>query len=323
MFLPYADFEEVFRNAQAASDGQYKVQLVSRDNGLELYVARQGRFNVEGYVGFEPIARSLNTELLQKAHSLTHPQVQTLLAGIGNLKNYGVYVPERDAGGLDWTLTEQFDLRRSVPSGFEQVQGILSEIDVIWTARGGEAIEGLFEVEHSTTVYSGLLRFNDVLLTDPKVSRFSIVSNEARRALFSRQLFRPTFRKSGFPSLRAFLSIPMFLTGTGAWPREMTGNRAEATASVFTVSGVPRTHCSPVCSLWNPRNILARRVLLNDEDFENALATSHGLPKSEVRLNLLNITDSIGQVPIKFAGGHNAHSGRNDPGLQEQRQFIH
>lgn len=217
LFVPYADFEEVFRSAQTASDGQYKVQLVSRDNGLELYVARQGRFNVEGYVGFEPIARSLNTELLQKAHSLTHPQVQTLLAGIGNLKNYGVYVPERDAGGLDWTLTEQFDLRRSVPSGFEQVQGILSEIDVIWTARGGEAIEGLFEVEHSTTVYSGLLRFNDVLLTDPKVSRFSIVSNEARRALFSRQLFRPTFRKSGLSELTSFLEYSNVLD----WHRRM------------------------------------------------------------------------------------------------------
>lgn len=205
LFVPYADFEEVFRNAQTASDGQFKVQLGSRDNGLELYVARQGRFNVEGYVGFEPIARSLNTELLQKARSLTHPQVQTLLAGIGNFKNYGVYVPERDAGGLDWTLTERFDLRRGVPSGFEQVRGILSEIDVIWTARGGDAIEGLFEVEHSTTVYSGLLRFNDILLTDPKVSRFSIASNETRRALFSRQLFRPTFRKSGLAELTSFL----------------------------------------------------------------------------------------------------------------------
>jgi hypothetical protein len=205
LFVPYGDFEEIFRSAQTATDGQYKVQLLSRNDGLELYVARQGRFNVEGYVGLEPVARSLNTALLREARSLTHAQVQTLLAGIGHYKKYEVYVPERDAGGLDWALTERFALRSSVPSGFEQVRGILSEIDVIWTARGGEAIEGLFEVEHSTTVYSGLLRFNDILLTDPKVSRFSIVSNEARRALFSRQLFRPTFRKSGLADLTSFL----------------------------------------------------------------------------------------------------------------------
>jgi hypothetical protein len=205
LFVPYVDFEEIFRNAQTASDGQYKVQLLSRKDGLELYVARQGRFNVEGYVGLEPVARSLNSALMREAHDLTHPQVQTLLAGIGHFKKYEVYVPERDAGKLDWALTEKFALRGSIPSGFGQVEGILSEIDVIWIARGGEAIEGLFEVEHTTTVYSGLLRFNDILLTDPKVSRFSIVSNETRRALFSRQLFRPTFRKSGLAELTSFL----------------------------------------------------------------------------------------------------------------------
>jgi hypothetical protein len=205
LFVPYEDFEEVFRDAQTASDGQYKVQLLHRNDGLELYVARQGRFNVEGYVGLEPVARSLDTALLREARDLTHAQVQTLLAGIGHFKKYHVFVPEQDAGRLDWNLTERFALRGSIPSGFDQVQGILSCIDVVWVARGGEAIEGLFEVEHSTTVYSGLLRFNDVLLTDPKVSRFSIVSNETRRALFSRQLFRPTFRKSGLSELTSFL----------------------------------------------------------------------------------------------------------------------
>jgi hypothetical protein len=205
LFVPYEDFEEVFRNAQTAKDGQYKVQLLSGSNGLELYVARQGRFNVEGYLGLEPIARSLNSRLLREAQSLTHSQVQTLLAGIGHSKRYEVYVPESDAGKLDWTLTTRFALRGSIPSGFEQVRGVLSEIDVIWIARGGEAIEGLFEVEHTTTVYSGLLRFNDIHLTDPKVSRFSIVSNDRRRGLFARQLFRPTFRKSGLAELTSFL----------------------------------------------------------------------------------------------------------------------
>jgi len=205
LFVPYGDFEEVFRNAQTASDGQYKVQLLSRNDGLELYVARQGRFNVEGYVGLEPVARSLDSALLRDAQNLTHPQVQTLLAGIGHLKKYGVYIPERDINSLDWNLTERFPLRGSIPSGFEQIRGVLSEVDVIWVAPGGEAIEGLFEVEHSTPVYSGLLRFNDILLTDAKVSRFSIVSNEIRRALFSRQLFRPTFRSSGLAELTSFL----------------------------------------------------------------------------------------------------------------------
>lgn len=205
LFLPYSDFEEVFANAQPARDGQYKVQLLSQANTLELYVARQGRFNVEGYVGLETLERSMEARRLRVAQVLSHSQVQTLLAGIGNVKGYEVCVPENDIGKLDWSLTKQFPLRRHIPEGFDRVRGILSEIDVIWVASGRNKIESLYEVEHSTPVYSGLLRFNDVLLTDPRVKRFSIVSNDTRRDLFSRQLFRPTFRKSGLAELCSFL----------------------------------------------------------------------------------------------------------------------
>jgi hypothetical protein len=205
LFVPYTDFEEVFRGAQAAKDGQYKVQLFTQGDALELYVARRGRFNVEGYVGLETLAHSLDIKQLRQASDLTHSQVQTLLAGIGHIKGFDVCVPENDAGKLDWARTARFGLRGDIPSGFDRIRGILSEIDVVWIAGGRNAIEGLFEVEHSTPVYSGLLRFNDVLLTEPKVSRFSIVSNDTRRAVFSRQVFRPTFMRSGLAERVSFL----------------------------------------------------------------------------------------------------------------------
>lgn len=85
LFIPYADFEETFRAAQPADDGQYKVQLVTRD-ARELYIARQGRFNIEGYVGFESLEHSLDAKRLRSARELTHCQAQTLVAGIGHLK---------------------------------------------------------------------------------------------------------------------------------------------------------------------------------------------------------------------------------------------
>jgi hypothetical protein len=186
LFIPYSDFEEVFASAQPARDDQYKVQVANRANTLELYVARQGRFNVEGYVGFETLERSLEAQKLREAIAFSHCQVQTLLAGIGHAKGYEVFVPDSDIGTLDWSLTKEFSLRRHLPQGFDQVRGILSEIDVVWVENGRNKIEGLYEVEHSTPVYSGLLRFNDILLTDPRVTRFSIVSNDVRRELFSR-----------------------------------------------------------------------------------------------------------------------------------------
>jgi hypothetical protein len=204
LFVPYADFEEIFHNAESAKDGQYKVQLIE-GIARELYIAREGRFNVEGYVGYELLARSLDAKRLRPAMSLTHPQIQTLLGAIGRSKGYDVWIPACDVNSLDWSVTVQFPVRKSIPKGFEAVRDILCEIDVVWVAPGRDTITGLFEVEHSTPVYSGLLRFNDVLLTEPRLSRFAIVSNDERRAVFSKQLRRPTFVRSGLSEITSFL----------------------------------------------------------------------------------------------------------------------
>ena len=76
---------------------------------------------------------------------------------------------------------------------------------MIWIDRGGGTPAALYEVEHSTPVYSGLLRFNDVHLEAPNFNlRFGIVSNDSRRALFVRQLARPTFKASGLREICTF-----------------------------------------------------------------------------------------------------------------------
>lgn len=207
LFIPYAEFEEVFRDARTARDGQFKVQLVNRADARQLYIARAGTFNVEGFVGIEALHQSTDSTRLVRAQSLSHSQVQTLLAAIGHAKGHDVYVPRSDAGRLDWTLTPRFSLLKKSPQGFDAVAGILTEVDVVWFKAGRGLIEALYEVEYSTPVYSGLLRFNDVLLTDSRISRFAIVSNDLRRQLFVRQLHRPTFERSGLSELCSFLEF--------------------------------------------------------------------------------------------------------------------
>ena len=205
ILVPYADFEEIFHGAEVASDGQYKVQLIFGHGTPELYVPKMGRFNVEGFMGLDTLVNTVDSHRVQRMPSLSHPQVQTLLAGIGRVKGFDVYIPASNVALLDWSLTPRFGLRGEVPTGFDSISPIISEIDVLWIASGRNTIEGLFEVEHSTSIYSGLLRFNDVLLTDPRVSRFYIVSDERRRDRFSCQAYRPTFRKSGLSELTSFL----------------------------------------------------------------------------------------------------------------------
>ncbi len=130
LLIPFAEFEEVFAESQPASDGQYKVQVYPRDDAAILYIARTGRFNVEGYFGWLHLEEAMKG--FHPHPALSHPQIQTLLGAIGTAKDYDVWVPVNDRAGLDWSLTSPFRLVDELPPGFEAVQSIVQEIDVIW-----------------------------------------------------------------------------------------------------------------------------------------------------------------------------------------------
>ena len=131
VFLPFADFEEVFRQANPAKDGQYKVQIDSKRGQLELYVPRQGHFNVEAYVGVDVLERGLNASDLREEKTFSHSQVQTLLAEIGQLKGYDVFVPASDESRLVWSTQGRFKIRRNLLAEFGDVGQLLQEIDVV------------------------------------------------------------------------------------------------------------------------------------------------------------------------------------------------
>jgi hypothetical protein len=207
LFVPYADFEHVIRRSPLAADGQYKVQVILRDNIRELYISRVGRFNLDGYAGLDELESRIALRA-DVAPPLSHCQVQTLLGAIGKAKGYGVYVPPNNVQAMDWSLTNPFHFVERLPSHLEMNCSFSAEVDVIWIEQAGEGISALFEVEHSTPIYSGLLRFNDVLLSSTAAPRFFIVSNEGRRDLFSKQIQRPTFQRSGLSEITSFLDYP-------------------------------------------------------------------------------------------------------------------
>ena len=207
LILPFADFEDVFEGVEPAEDGQYKVQVFLQEYGTELYVARAGRFNVDGYFGFEELIKEIEPGISKVDIEFNHSQVQTLLGGIGSLKDYHIWIPSDDREKLDWSvMPNKFEISLSLPNLSKSAQRYLSEIDVIWIDRGSNRIKALYEVEHSTPVYSGLLRFNDIYLTSVPVERFTIVSNEERRSVFAKQINRPTFMRSGLAEICSFLN---------------------------------------------------------------------------------------------------------------------
>lgn len=206
LLVPFADYEDVFQSLTPASDGQYKAQVFIRGDATEFYIAGAGRFNIEAHLGWQSLESLLDRSRLSKIPDLSHPQVQTLLGSIGSIKGFDIWVPANDRVKLDWSLSGHFDCQAVLPHSLNIVKSVLEEIDVMWLERGAGKLHALFEIEHSTTIYSGLLRFNDILLTEPNLgARFSVVSNDERRSLFTRQLNRPTFRMSKLDKYCTFM----------------------------------------------------------------------------------------------------------------------
>jgi hypothetical protein len=204
LLIPFSHLEEVFQSVEPARDGQYKVQIYDRDQISELYIANAGRFNVNSYYGWGA-AEALAETGTSTVPELSHSQVQTLIGALGASKGYDVWIPASDRLKMDWTLATRFECAGILPFPVMQIREIAQEIDVIWTVHGGPP-KAFFEVEHSTPVYSALLRFNDVHILEPRLgARYSVVSNEDRRSLFVRQLNRPTFRASGLSEACTFL----------------------------------------------------------------------------------------------------------------------
>lgn len=206
LFIPYGDFEEVFASVQPASDGQYKAQIYHGADGLEFYIAQAGRFNVESFVGWDNFIALIDDRKLRNVPDFTHSQIQTLIGSIGIHRGYDVWIPTVDRGKLDCRLTETFNCVDDLPQRYASLFSIVKQVDVLWLKRGSSDLSAMFEVEHSTSIYSGLLRFNDLHLVEPNLKpKFSIVSNDIRRALFLRQVNRPTFKVSGLSDLCSFL----------------------------------------------------------------------------------------------------------------------
>lgn len=207
VFVPYDEFEEIFNSLTPSSDGQIKSSIFIQEDGVQLYISNSGRFNVEGYLGWQNLIEKVDLTKLESIPQMTHPQIQTLLGAIGLTKGYNIWIPPPDRNKLDWNYTRKFDCVRDLPTRYEKINQIIREVDIIWLNRGSSELSALFEVEHSTPIYSGLLRFNDLHIIEPNLKpKYSIVSNDVRRSLFFRQINRPTFKASGLIDFCSFLN---------------------------------------------------------------------------------------------------------------------
>ena len=142
--------------------------------------------------------------------SPTHTEIQWRLLNLGCSMGLKVWAPRSDRGKM-WESNRIGDVPAmldGLPTQFDVVTNkTVENIDVLWLS--GQAIVAAFEVEHSTSIYSGLLRMSDLLTMQPNLDiQLYLVGPEERLSKFENEVARATFasRKKPLHSVCSFLS---------------------------------------------------------------------------------------------------------------------
>lgn len=122
-------------------------------------------------------------------------EMQAKVAGIGVAMGFRIWVPRNNRAGILKCLPKETHkaFLEELPLNYDDTTlRTVEQIDVIWLNR--RSMARAFEVEHTTAIYSGLLRMADLLALQPNMDiRLHIVAPEAKREKVLKEIRRPVF----------------------------------------------------------------------------------------------------------------------------------
>lgn len=121
-------------------------------------------------------------------------KTQALLADIGEKLNFKIWIPKSDRGRILEIWKPKHDtLLDELPLVFDDTTlKTIQNIDILWIKR--RSIVRAFEVEDTTSIYSGILRMADLLSLQPMLDiKIHIVAPLDRRDSVFKQITRPIF----------------------------------------------------------------------------------------------------------------------------------
>ena len=128
----------------------------------------------------------------------TSIMVQAKLAEIGEILGLKIWLPNSDrARVLEIWKPKEDTLLNELPLVFDETTlKTIRNIDVLWINR--RSIVRAFEVEDTTSIYSGILRMADLLALQPMLNiKIHIVAPTERRDAVFTQINRPVFADIG------------------------------------------------------------------------------------------------------------------------------
>jgi predicted RNA-binding protein len=130
-----------------------------------------------------------------------HIEVQWLLLKLGSDMGFDLWVARNDRGRQlkGQRFADLPKLKTELPLQFDEATNRTIElIDVLWLR--GNAIVAAFEIESTTSIYSGLLRMSDLIAMQPNINiPLYLVAPDERRQKVIDEVNRPTFRRLSPP----------------------------------------------------------------------------------------------------------------------------
>lgn len=178
----------------AAEDPTFReVDRRKLERAVPIYEAPDGLYTVpEDTQTLEAVAPSEGD-----ATPITHDEIQWLLLKLGSDMGLDVWVARNDRGrsyqGQSFQSIPR--LLDDLPRQFDPATNRTIElIDVLWLK--DNAILAAFEVEHTSAIYSGLLRMADLMAMQPNLHiRLYIVAPDERRDKVFAEINRPVFSR--------------------------------------------------------------------------------------------------------------------------------
>ena len=146
-------------------------------------------------------AQTLDKALLKQGEGdRTHSEIQAWLRDIGHALGYDVWIAANDRGRLHEGVPLGAGCLASLPPSITTSTGgdAIRLIDVLWLEPKGDSVAAAFEVEHSTSIYSGIVRMLDLALSGSDLHTTAglfLVAPDARESEVRAQLARPAFSR--------------------------------------------------------------------------------------------------------------------------------
>ena len=126
-----------------------------------------------------------------------HTEIQYLLLQLGSDMGYDVWAASNDRGkqfnGKQFSQIPR--MKTDIPMQFSrETDKIIRNIDILWIKHNSYV--AAFEIESTTSIYSGLLRMSDLIAMQPNINiPLYIVAPDSRRLKVIAETNRPTFSR--------------------------------------------------------------------------------------------------------------------------------